>query len=103
MMSANWQQFLMQLLLNVPIQFNIFVLIKDMPENLRSKLSKIGCTFRISNNAEKKFRRRKLIQPTKRESMWLRLPIHGLTDSENYWYDTKNSLKDMKRCYTWLQ
>jgi hypothetical protein len=26
--------------------------------------------------------------------MWLRLPIHGLTDSENYWYDTKNSLKD---------
>ena len=64
---------------------------------------KIDCTFRMSNNAEKKFRRRKLIQPTKQEGMWLRLPIHGLTDSESYWYDTKNSLKDMKRCYTWLQ
>jgi hypothetical protein len=70
MMSANWQQCLMQSLSSALIRYNIFVLTKDIPENLRSKLSKIDDTFRMSNNAEKKFRRRKLIQPIKREGMW---------------------------------
>ena len=90
MMSANWEQCLMRLLSNVLIRHNIFVLIKDIPENLRSKLSKIGYTFRMSNNAEKKSRRRKTIQLIELEGMWLRLPIHGLIDSGSSWYDSKN-------------
>ncbi len=103
MMSANWQQCLMRLLSNVPIRYNIFVLTKDIPENLRSKLSKIDDTFRMSNNAEKKSRRRKLIPPIKREGMWWRLPIHGSIDSESYWCDSKNLPRDMRHYYTWLR